>query len=224
MNDSPFGRGCYLYGNFEMNFLDGLFILAAGGKDRDFSWVVPVAFVAIWIIGGIGKVIASARENQKQREKQKPAPGQPENEMRYKPIPDASSQHQHRERAMPQIVSVPKNKDRDTIPGREKAEPKRTGTVAALKKAMHDAMEEAQMQQGKRQAPKQAVRKPKKVQHATTRKVSTKRKPVAKEPVREVEVMPQEGSVLRELLERENIRKAIIYSEILGKPLAMRDS
>jgi hypothetical protein len=213
-----------------MNFLAGLFILAERGKERDFSWVVPVAFVAIWIIGGIGKVIASAREGRQQREKQRPASGQPENEMRYKPIPDASSQHQHRERTMPQIVSVPKNKDRDTIPGREKAkaEPKRTGTVAALKKAMHDAMEEASFQQQKPQSPKpvaarpKAARSSKRTARQETRETPTRTRQVSKEPVRKVQPQIEQESLVSGLRERENLRKAIIYSEILGKPLALR--
>ena len=88
---------------------------------------------------------------------------------------------------------------------------------------MQDAMQDVYAQQTKKQTPKPVARKPKKVQRQTTRRVPTRAKPVAKEPVKRVEVMPQEGSILKELLERENIRKAIIYSEILGKPLAMRE-
>jgi len=222
MVDSPFGRGYYyLVREFFMNILSGLFILAAGDDGgRDYSWIVPVVFAAIWIIAKFGSGIVAANESRK--EKQKERSGTDDSQMRYKPIPDGSAP-QRRERAVSQTASVER---RNTMPaaGRVKSEPKHQGTIASLKKAMHDAMEDAQMQQAKRQAPKQAVRRPKEVQHATTRKVSTKRKPVAKESVREVEVMSQEGSVLLELLERENIRKAIIYSEILGKPLAMRDS
>lgn len=200
-----------------MNILSGFFILAAGDDGANLEWIVPVILVVVWIISGVGKLIASARQDRIQREKRAERSGRDESKMRYKPIQDSSAP-QRRERAVPQVVPV--ERVRDTMPaaGRVKPEPKH-GAIASLKKAMHDAMEEA-----KSQVPKPAVRKPKKVQRAATRKVSTKRKPVAKEPVREVEVMPQEGSVLRELLERENIRKAIIYSEILGKPLAMRES
>jgi len=207
-----------------MNILSGLFILARGDDGRNLEWIVPVILVVVWIISGVGKLIASARQDRIQREKRQERSGTDDSQMRYKPIPDGSAP-KRRERSIPQVVPV--ERVRETMPSAErvnKPEPKRQGTIASLKKAMHDAMEGAQMQQAKRQAPKPAVRRPEKVQHATTRKVSTKRKPVSKEPVREVEVIPQDGSVLRELLERENIRKAIIYSEILGKPLAMRDS
>jgi hypothetical protein len=220
------GETIYYNGNFEMNFLDGLFILAAGDEGSSYDWIVPVAFVAIWIIGGIGKVIASARENQKQREKQKPASGQPENKMRYKPIPDASTQHQRRERTMPQVVSVPKNKDRDTIPGREKTKPKpkRHGTVETLKKAMHDAMEEAYPKQAKRQSPKPvSARSAKRVQRKATRRTPAPPSKVSKEPARKAQPQLHQESMASGLRERENLRKAIIYSEILGKPLALRE-
>jgi hypothetical protein len=206
-----------------MNILSEIFILAAG-DDGPLGWIVPVVFVSIWIIGGIGKVIATAREDRKQREKQRSVPGQPDKKMRYKPIPDGSSP-QRRERAIPQAVPVQRVRETETMPSadRVKPEPKRPGAVASLKKAMQDAMQDVYAQQTKRQAPKQApARKPKKVQRQTTRKVPTPAKPVAKSPVKQVEVMPQEGSILKELLVRENIRKAIIYSEILGKPLALR--
>lgn len=217
MMDSPFGRGYYLVREFFMNILSGLFILAAGDNGPNLEWIVPVILVVVWIISGIGKLIASARQDRIQREKQMGRSGMDESKMRYKPIQDSSAP-QGRARAVPQIVPV--ERVRETVPsaGRIKPEPKH-GAIASLKKAMHDAMEEAKSQAGK-----PAVRRTKKVQRATARKVPSKPKPVAKEPVREVEVMPQEGSVLRELLERENIRKAIIYSEILGKPLAMRES
>ncbi|MBW8016331.1 MAG: hypothetical protein FVQ82_09105 [Planctomycetes bacterium] len=202
-----------------MNILSEVFILAAG---NDFSWVVPVIFVAIWIIGGIGKVIVAAREDRKKRDQQTSVPGQPEKKMRYKPIPDASSPRQS-QRTIPQQAPVQRVREPMPPAQRAKPEPKRPGTVATLKKAMHDAMEEAYKQQAKRQAPEPPPRRPKKVQRTTTRKVPTPTKQVAKEPVKQVKVIPQEGSVLKELLERENIRKAIIYSEILGKPLAMRE-
>ena len=203
-----------------MNILSEIFIL---GKSDDFSWVVPVVFVAIWIIGGIGKVVVAAREDRKRREQQRPAAGQPENKMRYKPIPDASSTHR-RERTIPQVAPVQQVREPMPSAQRSKPEPKRPGAVASLKKAMHDAMEDAHKQQAQRQAPKPAAaRKPKKVQRTTTRRVPTKRKQVAKEPVKQSQVTPQEGSVLKELFERENIRKAIIYSEILGKPLSLRE-
>lgn len=205
-----------------MNILYGLFILAAGDDEPNLEWIVPVILVVVWIISGVGKLIAGARQDRIQREKRAERSGRDESKMRYKPIQDSSAP-QGRARAVPQ--NVPVERVRDTMPSAErvKPEPKRQGTIASLKKAMHDAMEEAQMQQAKRQVPKKAVRRPKKVQRATTRKAPATPKPMAKEPVREVEVMPQEGSVLRELLEKENIRKAIIYSEILGKPLAMRE-
>ncbi|MCF7955537.1 MAG: hypothetical protein K9M75_07030 [Phycisphaerae bacterium] len=219
-----------------MNILSGLFILAARDGGRDFSWVVPVVFVVIWIISGVGKVIAAARQDRKQREKQRSAGGQREAKMRYKPIPGSSApEPQRRDRSMSQTAPIERVRDkkpaydhvRDEMPDAEQfnREPKHQGTIASLKKAMHDAMEEAQMQKAKRVAIKaEATRRPKKVQRKTTRKVPAAPKPMAKEPVMEVEVLPQEGSVLRELLEKDNIRKAIIYSEILGKPLAMRES
>ena len=209
-----------------MNFLAGLFILAAGDEGPSYDWVVPVAFVAIWIIGGIGKVIAGAREDRKLREKQKSTPGQPEKDMRYKPIPDASSQGR-RDRTMVQSVPVQRVRDKETmpvaVPGPAKAKPKRSGTVAALKKAMHDAMEEASLQQKKPQRAKPvAARSPKKVQRKATRRTAAPPRQVSKEPVRKIQPQQQQESIVSGLKERENIRKAIIYSEILGKPLALR--
>ncbi|MCF7956536.1 MAG: hypothetical protein K9M75_12095, partial [Phycisphaerae bacterium] len=196
----------------------------------DFSWVVPVVFVFIWIISGIGKVIAAARQDRKLREKQRSTPGQQEAKMRYKAIPDSSAPApQRRDRSMSQTAPIERVRDtmpadervRDEMPDAErvKPEPKHQGTIASLKKAMHDAMEEAQMQK----ANHAALRSPKKVQRQKAQKIPMAPKPMAQEPVLEVEVMPQAGSVLLELLEKENIRKAIIYSEILGKPLAMRE-
>lgn len=205
-----------------MNIFFGLFILAGRDNEPTFEWIVPVILVVVWIISGIGKLIAAARQERKQREKQRSVPGQPEKKMRYKPIPDASAPRR-RERAVPQ--NVPVERVRETAPAAErvKPKPKRQGTVASLKKAMQDAIEEAYAQQARRQAPKPVAKRPKKVQRQMTRKVPKPAKPMAEEPVKKVEVKPQEGSVLRELLEKENIRKAIIYSEILGKPLALRE-
>lgn len=205
-----------------MNILSEIFILAANDEDGKYSWIVPVVFITVWIIGKVGSGIAAAKENRKELQKHKSRSERDESKMRYKPIPDSSSP-QRRQTAIPQAVPV--NRVRETAPAAERAKPKpkKTGTVASLKKAMQDAMEEAYAQQTKRQARKPVARKPIKVQRKTTRKVPTRPKPAAKEPVKQVEVMPQEGSILKELLERENIRKAIIYSEILGKPLALRD-
>lgn len=209
-----------------MNFLAGLFILAARGEDRKFSWVIPVAFVAIWIIGGIGKVIAGAKEDRKLREKQGSAPGQSEDEMRYKPIPDASSQGR-RDRTMVQNVPVQRVRDKETmpvaVPGPAKVKPKRSGTVAALKKAMHDAMEEASSQQQKTQSPKPvAARSPKRVQRKATQRTAAPPRQVSKEPAREIQPQQEQESIVSGFKQRDNIRKAIIYSEIIGKPLALR--
>ena len=133
-----------------MNFLSGLNILAAG----DDGWIVPVLFVAVWVIGGIGKFIAAARQEKKKRQGQLSAGGQSEKKMRYKPIGGASSQNQRRERTIPQPRSV--QQTRETMPSAERMPPeeeaKRPSTIASLKKAMRETMEETYKQQAKMNA------------------------------------------------------------------------
>lgn len=84
-----------------MNCLLGYLILAERSKNPDYSWVVPVVFVAIWVLGGIGKVFGAYKEDKKRREGESSGAGQ-KKDMRYKPIQDLSSQSSsQRSREMP---------------------------------------------------------------------------------------------------------------------------
>lgn len=204
-----------------MNCLLGFMILAARDRDSDFSWIVPLVFVVIWVLGGIGKVYGSYKEGKQQRDS-----AQTDQKMRYKPIGNAnvSSSSPKHGRTMPQAAPVPQV--REVMPVAvsmpAKAKRKLPETVASLKKAMRDAMEETYAQQSKSLSPKPS-RAPVRSQRQSAVKNPPVSRAVTKELVRESQPR-QEESVLSGLLQRENIRKAIIYSEIIGKPLAFRET
>jgi len=197
-----------------MNIFNTTFLL--GARDNGFEWVVPVLVVVFWIVTGIAKSIAAAKAERKSND------GGEEKKMRYKPIPDTSSQ-QPAERQPRR--DAPIDRVRQPVPAvQAKPKPEHRSPMQSLKKAMHDAMEEAYAQQQKPKAPKPVARRAKKVRRPTVRKAPASAKPVYVEPVKEVEVTPDGSAIRQELHEGENIRKAIIYSEILGKPLAFRNS
>jgi hypothetical protein len=208
-----------------------LFILAAKNNDRDYSWVVPVFFAVVWVLVSIGKFSKAAYDNWQQRQKQdyESDSAQAGHTLRYKPIPDAAAKRREIQTTIPVAVPVPRNRDRMPAPALERSEPKPPGAVASLKKAMHEAMEEVAGQQAKSQMPKpvaarpKAARVPTRTQSRATRKAPPVARKAVQPPQEKKQPVQQQETILSGLWQKENIRKAIIYSEIIGKPLALRD-
>lgn len=211
-----------------MNCLLGFLILAKRG-DSDFSWVVPVVFVVIWILGGIGKVFGAYREDRKRHEQQGSGDVQ-ENKMRYEPISDVSAPSKPRSKEMAQAAPIQQVREKMPADGAMAAKPerKRTGTVASLKKAMLDVVDEAYAQQGKSQIAKPVAAKPTAgLATASTQRKATREMPVVSLDTNaeraKVSQPKQQETILSDLWQKENIRKAIIYSEIIGKPISLRN-
>jgi Na+-transporting methylmalonyl-CoA/oxaloacetate decarboxylase gamma subunit len=207
------------------NIFDFL-ILAERKKGPDFSWVVPVLFVLVWVVTGIGKFVKNAMDNRERNEKMESDSDQSQRKLRYKPIPDASAKRRELQQTIPLVAPVSRTRDRVPTRVSDEQRPKPPSAVASLKKAMHEAMQEAAAQQGIARAPKPVPARPKaaRATGGNRRKEARQapRKPV-QQPERKVQPVQRQETVLSELLQKENIRKAIIYSEIIGKPMALRD-
>ena len=193
-------------------------ILAASGDALE--WVIPVLFFAVWIIGGIAKVIAATRENNKQRAKQ--SPGESRN-YRYKPIPEGSKGDLLAGKNRRQTLESRQNK-RQGLAKESHSGGKGLGKIAAIK--------DAYAEQAKRESPKPTPARRKRTK-SPRRSQAAKTKPSPKTKMRQVPKIyvpepneddtPQEGTILAALKEKQQIRNAIIYSEVLGKPKATRD-
>lgn len=204
-----------------MNNIFTEFILAARRqRPDDFSWLLPVAVFLIWIVGTIFKGIGNAREARKQQQRKRPESG---GKMRYKPLVSEPSAEEKAapaavQRRMPHAASKPVRRQEPSTPAK------------SLRQVMQQALQEAYAQQLPETGPA-PVRPVKARRPAKTpvRKPPEKagkpvvEKPVSPEPVTEISPEFKGRGILTDLTRKDSLKKAIIYSEILGKPRALEN-
>jgi len=191
-------------------------IILAARKRSDGGWfqlLIPIIFVAVYVVSGLAKFRANKRDERDNRI-EGVGPAKP----RYKPLGDTATgarpaspgarnlsyakPAQQREPAPRKVVEAQPIKYHQRPAG-----PDRPGRSVVAKRA-------------KAQRPEPQSR-PEVIPPMPTKKPSVKMRPGTVEPL---EAQPAISlASLADLTAGENLQTAIIYSEILGKPLALRD-
>jgi len=207
-------------------------ILAARRKGGG-GWVqllIPIAFVVIYVISGLAKMKRGAQdEDIELEEREQPAPGQP-GEFRYKVLDDTAAVKrpapprsvQPRAKQLP--YAKPSAQPTAQRPTPRQSRPVAPGPQPRVRPRPIQARREAKIQvprprprpKHKRAEPKPAPRvaqKPRQPQKPAAAAVS--------EPP--AEAVRKRRTLRQDLSGSSNLQRAIIYSEILGKPLALRD-
>lgn len=208
-----------------MNDLFEMVLAAKGREESDYSWLIPLVVFAIWIVGSVFKAMRNAKETrqedtQKQVEAVKRPSTLPQEEPRYK-YKALKHELSPRERPIPQVAM---NKPGDLRQRQRRTETpkKQPGPVSSLKAAVRKAVEEAYSQQAQRQIPKPARTQPPKRVPLKEKTVSARPKPAVEHAATIMEHHTE--SIKSGLSHKESLRNAIVYSEILSKPIALRES
>ena len=202
-------------------------ILAA--KKRGAGWLVPVIFVAVYIISGIVKMKSAKREQQQGKA------GQEQPKPRYKSLEDTTTARrqgttQPRTRQLP--YAKPAQQPRQVQPrsepvgaGRSDIGPAGQRPVRPLAPQRRDelllrpqrAVAAASPPVPARPVPQAA--KPEPAPKVTIEQLRKKTDQAQTQPI------PAQTpfASLSHLTETDNLRMAIVYPEILGKPLALRE-
>jgi hypothetical protein len=199
-------------------------ILAARKKSG--GWVellIPIVFVVIYALSGIAKLKKGARDGQSDL-KEKPSPKDAEGKFRYKSLDDTAgpkrpagprpvpTQPRQRQPIRPQPAA---RRPQPTVQPRPARVPShlRPQTPPVRPGSIQPAQPRPKAKQ-RRVAPKAAPRIIQKLRQP--QKVAATVKPPA-------EIVHKPRTLRSDLSGSSNLQRAIIYSEILGKPLALRD-
>ena len=194
-------------------------ILAARKKGG--GWIVPIIFVVIYIVSALGKLKRGGNEEDIEFEK-RPSLRDTEGKFRYKSLDDAAAtkrpagprpmptQPRQRQPIRPQPTVQPRPA---RVPShlRPQTPPVRPGPIQPAQVVHPPRPKAKQRRVATKAAPRavQKLRQPQKVAAA-----------VVKPPA---EVVHKPRTLRADLSGSSNLQRAIIYSEILGKPLALRD-
>ena len=197
-------------------------ILAARKKSG--GWVellIPIIFVIIYVVSALAKMKKGARDGQIEL-KERPSLRDTEGKFRYKSLDDAAAtkrpagprpmptQPRQRQPIRPQPTVQPRPA---RVPShlRPQTPPVRPGPIQPAQVVHPPRPKAKQRRVATKAAPRavQKLRQPQKVAAA-----------VVKPPA---EVVHKPRTLRADLSGSSNLQRAIIYSEILGKPLALRD-
>ena len=210
-------------------------ILAARRKGG--GWVqllIPIAFVVIYVVSGLAKMKRGASDEDIELEEKPGAPSR-EGTFRYKVIDDtAAAKRPAAPRSVqPQAKQLPYAKP-SARPAAQRPAPRQPRQPAELRPVQARRQTQPQIQRT-RPRPAPAARaptprprpKPERDEPKPAPRVAQKlRKP---QKVAAAETKPPDQAVRKRRTLRQdlsgssNLQRAIIYSEILGKPLALRD-
>ena len=229
-----------------MNELSDMLVVAAG-KNVDDGWMqllIPVVIVIVYAVGGILKM----RSNRKEQQPDEGSAVKP----RYKPLDNTgwtstarkepagaemspaqrrgADQRIERELAPP-VRRQPQPVRRPNAGGVTRPEERKTleaflETVAPKPLAVKIAEEQARVKANAKANPAQWPRSSKRRQASQKRKPKVApeaaRKKASSKPQTPKEVSPT-ASLAERLSQTDELRNAIIYLEIIGKPIALRD-
>jgi hypothetical protein len=199
-------------------------ILAARKKGG--GWIVPIIFVVIYIVSALGKLKRGGGEEDIEFEK-RPNLRDTEGKFRYKSLDDTAASQRTRPAPRQPVPTQPRQAPRPQPAARRlqpTVQPRPARTPSPLRPQVPSVrpgpIRPAQAP-APRPRPKERRVKPK----AAPRAVQKPRQPqkvaaVAKPPA---EVVHKPRTLRADLSGSSNLQRAIIYSEILGKPLALRD-
>lgn len=188
---------------------DFLEIIIAAGKSKS-SWIDLLIPIVFFLIYGISKLIRSMAEKNEEQQYEERSANRPAQPKRYKPIED-KQQSQRPTRTFEQDTARPAQRPQ---PKKPTGQTRRAMNLPYnLQKTMYQQLPKKIKRKTERVAKPIPAREP-----ALPLKVQVPEK--EKPTVSKTQPAPK----LRiDLTEKNNLRKAIIYSEILAKPLALRD-
>ena len=205
------------------------YILAAGGrkKSNDFSWVLPIVLVVFYGLAAIGRAFKKPEQDQTKPEKTQPDEEERRTSQNWQE--QALRKQQHREdklqrqetRHQRQYVKQHHIATHDAQPHEEHIFEPETPTEGGRAEDERQTILHEMMAQVYQQA---EVKTPKPARKAITRK------PMRKEPVKKSTEKPRKKPAptqthgLAHLAGLNELKKAIVYAEILGKPIALRDN
>lgn len=226
-------------------------LLAAPRKGREFSWIAPLVIFGIYALSAIAKAITNAKEKReretepvavdKPRYKALDRGGtaiQPVEKPRYKPLDQrqsappqarklpygtyseqpAAGQEGHRPvRSEPVEVSHPTAQQ---VPTRPQPQPTMAIEIPPQRTTVSPAQQRALAAQRQRAQRKQVAAK--KLSPAEVKTYAGKEKPIAKK-AGPVEHEQASLTIFARLAKKSEMQRAILFSEILGKPVGMRD-
>ncbi len=210
-------------------------ILAARRKGGG-GWVqllIPIVFVVIYVVSGLAKMKRGARDEDIELEEE-PSLRDTEGKLRYKALDEAGA----RERpaaprsVQPRAKQLPYAKP-SARPAAQRPAPRQPRQPAELRPVQDRRQIQPQIQRP-RPRPAPAARrhtrprpKPERAEPKPAPRVAQKprlpQKPAAAAVKPPAEVVHKRRTLRQDLSGSSNLQRAIIYSEILGKPLALRD-
>ena len=207
-------------------------ILAAGKRNFDFSWVVPLILFAVYAFSAIGKFLQQRKE--KQLEEESPQQIKP----RFKPLdngqqkPASLTPEQRRAQRLPY---APRQSQQPKPAALRQVQPVRQLSPESVKETLAPVLQPVKPTV-QRMTPRSMPIQPtvRKRTHAVKAGTATavKRQPqpvkarqrIAKPKPHTTAKPAAKQSRLAELLtDKNDLRRGIIYSEIFGKPIALRD-
>ncbi len=210
---------------------DLLDILLAAPKNVSGEWIrilIPIIIVIVYAISGILKMRSNLNKEQPTEDRQKP---------RYKPLDDQSRAWERpaAEPAVPEMSpaqrrQVDRQIERQLVPAATRqptpARPQQRRTLEAFLETIAPKPPTAAPQPAAAPARQERLRAQAAQRQQTARKIKPK-VPPPKAKVAARKKPPAQPSPITSLTERlaqpDEIRRAIIYAEILGKPIALRD-
>jgi len=209
------------------------YILAAGRKKpNDFSWVVPIVLVVFYGLAGLARAFKKSDQEQPKPEKRQPAKEDRQASQRWQE--QALRKQQHREdklqrqetRHQQQYIDKRHIETHDVEPIDEHTAEPKSGAVQTEKQTILKSMMEEVYRQATGEIPQPAR---KTVSRKPVRKKPVMKSPLKRKPAR-IEEKPKEKIVqtqthgLAHLAGLKKLKKAIVYAEILGKPIALREN
>ena len=215
-----------------INLLEKILAAPRRSNGDKFSWLVPVAIFAVYAVSSIAKRLAESKRQEELKEKRRNFGTNSTVKPRYKPIDSASAVESRasttrRSQQLPYAKPTAEGQRRParrveprpavqqpqrTVPRPERPEqpgPKLEVPFPAAVRTYPTAE-----RQPRRAAP---IKKPRRA------KAPAPVKPAVREVRKETKAAILPGIIsLDDLKEKENLRRAIVFSEILGKPLALR--
>lgn len=201
-----------------MNELFEYIIAAKRNKPGDFGWVVPIVLVIFYAVAAITRARKKTEEEQGPQEKEPPT----EEERK------ASEQWQ--QKALRKELTHPVQQQRELPASKDRSfdreiPPKGREIAPQRKKVMQEMMEEV-YRQATGMPPRQAAKPPSKAVRRPPLHDEPKRPLPVKKPVEARKPRPEEtpepAGKLAGLDRMGEMQRAIVYSEILGKPVALR--
>ncbi len=185
------------------------------------GWIVPIIFVVIYIVSALGKLKRGGGEEDIELEK-RPNLRDTEGKFRYKSLDDtAARQRPAAQRSVPTQPRQPLRPQPVARRPQPTVQP-RPARVPSLLRPQAPSVRPGPIRSAQAPAPRPRPVKPK----AALRARQKPRQPqkvaaaVVKPPA---EVVHKPRTLRSDLSGSSNLQRAIIYSEILGKPLALRD-